>query len=100
MGNVPPETVIRLAEKIWFGAAYRDEHQVSLSVGIKPTRAHTPATREAGTMRWDALALSLSDPRRGSVLLPVTNILGGAGMNSRLNLSLRESTGMFIQSAL
>ena len=59
----------------------------------------TPATitRHRGTHQAHVMigsrAFSASDPRRWSLYL-LNNILGGPGMNSRLNLSLRERHGL------
>ena len=54
-------------------------------------------TRERGTHQAHVVvatrAFSAADPRRWSLFL-LNNILGGPGMNSRLNLSLRERRGL------
>ena len=93
VGNVTQEEVIRLAEK-YMGpiprtvsnrkrkpfAAYRPA-EVSLRRPVKQARC-----------AMGRPAYTVSDPRRSTFFL-LTNILGGGGLNSRLNLSLREKYG-------
>lgn len=93
VGNVTFEEVVRLADK-YLGpvprtishrkrkpfATYRPG-EVTLRRAVKQARCAIGRT-----------AFSVSDPRRSTFFL-LTNILGGGGLNSRLNLSLREKYG-------
>jgi len=93
VGNVPPETVIRLAEK-YMGEIPRIVAHARRKTfgGYRPSERVLQRPVKQARCAMGRPAFSLSDPRRGSFYL-LTNILGGAGMNSRLNLSLREKHG-------
>lgn len=62
-----------------------------------PAATATTQTRQLATHQAHVMvgtrAYSFSHPRRTALAL-LTNILGGPGMNSRLNVSLRESNGL------
>jgi len=71
---------------------------------VPVVRVEAPALTEASTLvchkdthqahvMTGTLAYPVDDPRRWSLYL-LNNILGGPGMNSRLNLSLRERNGL------
>ena len=77
MGHIP-RIVSRQKRKKFSG--YKPK-EISLKRPIKQARCAIGRT-----------SYSLSDPRRGVFHL-LSNILGGSGMNSRLNLSLREKYG-------
>ncbi len=93
VGNVTLDEAVRLAEK-HMGSVPR---MVSKK-RRKPFQEYKPKEitlqREVKQARcaMGCTAYSLSDPRRGTFFL-LTNILGGGGLNSRLNLSLREKYG-------
>lgn len=93
VGNVTQEEVIRLAEK-YMGPITRTVSNRKR----KPFAAYRPAEvslRRAVKQARCAMgrpAYTVSDPRRSTFFL-LTNILGGGGLNSRLNLSLREKYG-------
>lgn len=93
VGNVTLDEAVRLAEK-HMGSVPR---MVSKK-RRKPFQEYKPKEitlqREVKQARcaMGRTAYSLSDPRRGTFFL-LTNILGGGGLNSRLNLSLRERYG-------
>lgn len=93
VGNVTLDEAVRLAEK-HMGSVPR---MVSKKKR-KPFQEYKPKEitlqREVKQARcaMGRTAYSLSDPRRGTFFL-LTNILGGGGLNSRLNLSLREKYG-------
>lgn len=93
VGNVTPEEVIRLAEKYMGPIPRTISHRKR-----KPFAAYRPAEvslRRAVKQARCAMgrpAYTVSDPRRSTFFL-LTNILGGGGLNSRLNLSLREKYG-------
>lgn len=93
VGNLPMEKVIRLAEK-YLGKIpkktsrkarikfkdYQPQH-VSLIRPVKQARCAMGRT-----------AYPLHNPKRSAFYI-LTNILGGSGMNSRLNMALREKHG-------
>ena len=93
VGNVTQEEVIRLAEKYMGSVPRTVSHRKR-----KPFAAYRPADvslRRAVKQARCAMgrpAYTVSDPRRSTFFL-LTNILGGGGLNSRLNLSLREKYG-------
>ncbi|MDZ4714499.1 MAG: pitrilysin family protein [Cytophagales bacterium] len=94
VGNLSMEEVVRLAEK-HLGSIPR------IVTTQKRKRVTTYTPRELGLKRevkqarcaMGRTAYNVKDPRRGEFFL-LTNILGGSGMNSRLNLSLREKHGI------
>lgn len=93
VGDIAFPKLVKLAEK-YFGAA---KHKNRIRKRIKPssynaevihTRKNTHQTHCAlGTVAYDAH----DDKRTGLALL--NNLLGGPGLNTRLNLSLREKYG-------
>jgi predicted Zn-dependent peptidase len=93
VGNVTLDEAVRLAEK-HMGSVPR----MVTKKRRKPFQEYRPKEialqREVKQARcaMGRTAYSLSDPRRGTFFL-LTNILGGGGLNSRLNLSLRERYG-------
>lgn len=93
VGNVTAEKVVRLAEK-YMG----DVPRLTSRKKRKPFSVYRPSavtlrrTVKQARCAMGRTAFSVSDPRRGTFYL-LTNILGGGGLNSRLNLSLREKYG-------
>lgn len=93
VGNITMEEVIRLAEKHLATVPRSVSHRKRA-----PFRAYKPnevtLRREVKQARcaMGRTAYALDDPRRSTFFL-LTNILGGGGLNSRLNLSLREKYG-------
>jgi predicted Zn-dependent peptidase len=93
VGNLPTEKVIRLAEK-YLGAipASKAHQKRKLFSGYKP--AHQILNRPVKQSRCaiGRASYSFSDDKRSPFYM-LTSILGGSGMNSRLNLALREKHG-------
>lgn len=93
VGNITMEEVIRLTEK-YMGASPRLVSHRSR----KPFKSYQPNEKSLSrTVKQSRCALgrtafTIKDPRRSTFYL-LTNILGGGGLNSRLNLSLREKYG-------
>ncbi len=93
VGNITMEEVIRLTEK-YMGAIPRLVSHRSR----KPFKSYQPNEKSLSrTVKQSRCALgrtafTIKDPRRSTFYL-LTNILGGGGLNSRLNLSLREKYG-------
>jgi predicted Zn-dependent peptidase len=94
VGNIPDEKVVRLVNK-YFGA---------VTSNIKKGRKYKPAfyTMSTVTKKMDTnqdhciignVAYNIKDKRRIGMFL-LNNLLGGQGLNSRLNLSLREKNGL------
>ena len=93
VGNIKVEEVIRLAEK-YMGHIPRitsGARRKKFS-GYKPKEVRLQRPVKQARCAMGRPAYSLADPKRGAFYL-LTNILGGSGMNSRLNLSLREKYG-------
>lgn len=93
VGNVSMNEVIRLAEK-YMGHLPRmiSRKRRKMFTGYKPT--HVVLCRDVKQSRCaiGRPAFKLSDKKRPAFSM-LTNILGGPGMNSRLNLALREKKG-------
>jgi predicted Zn-dependent peptidase len=94
VGNIPDEKVVRLVNK-YFGAVISN---------IKKGRKYKPAfyIKSIVTKKMDTnqdhciignVAYNIKDKRRIGMFL-LNNLLGGQGLNSRLNLSLREKNGL------
>ena len=93
VGNVSMEEVVKLAEK-YLGAVPR---LVTRKVrknfsGYKPNEVVLQRNIKQARCAIGRTAYKLSDQKRGSFYM-LTNILGGGGMNSRLNMALREKHG-------
>lgn len=95
-GNIPFEKVIRLCEKHTNGIVLpqgwkRQERIKPAPYQAKEQRIHRD-THQAHVMLGCRSFDALQGKRTGLYLL--NNILGGPGMNSRLNVSLREKKGL------
>ncbi|MBB4035722.1 putative Zn-dependent peptidase [Dysgonomonas hofstadii] len=92
-GKTDFKKIVRLAEK-YITAVSSDCVNVRIIPPIIPSER---VKEEKSTSQAHALigcrAYSLFDPKR-RVLQLLSNLLGGPGMNSRLNLSLREKRGL------
>src|SRR4030042_4890219 len=94
VGNIPDEIVLKLFSKYFdpFSAPGKNNGKSKLSI-YKPSMV----TRKKDTYQNHCIignvAYNLKDKRRMGMFL-LNNILGGQGMNSRLNLSLRERKGL------
>ncbi len=93
VGNVSTEEVMRLAEK-YLGPVPR---VISRKVrknfsGYKPTEVVLKRDVKQARCAMGRTSYKLSDSKRGTFYM-LTNILGGGGMNSRLNMALREKYG-------
>ncbi len=97
-GDVPFPKIVRTLERLLPAKDFCDK-------AFSPVSPQIPAPRQQGTERRisrdthqahvliGAPAFSGTDSRRYALIL-LNNILGGPGMNSRLNLSLREKAGL------
>jgi predicted Zn-dependent peptidase len=94
VGNISDEKILRLFKEHF-------SHIAPKNVDLRPNRSwlYKPAsiTKKMNTFQNHCiignLAYDLKDKRRMSMFL-LNNILGGQGLNSRLNLSLREKNGL------
>lgn len=92
-GNISPSRLVRLAEKHLGSMPARRG-----KTGRTPFTGYRPARLEIDKGTWQNhcimgnIAFDLKDTRRVGMYL-LNNILGGQGLNSRLNLSLREKNG-------
>ncbi len=93
VGNVTMEEVVRLAQKYMGHIPRRVSHRKRKPYsGYRPNEAMLHRTVKQARCAMGRTAFTVSDPRRSTFYL-LTNILGGGGLNSRLNLSLREKYG-------
>jgi len=93
VGNVSMEEVVRLAEKY----LARVPRVISRKVrkpfsGYKPNEVILKRDVKQARCGIGRTSYKLSDQKRGTFYM-LTNILGGGGMNSRLNMALREKYG-------
>jgi len=93
VGNISMEEVVRLAEK-HLGAipASVSKKKRDKFTGYKPKEVVLQKTVKQSRVALGRPAFSFSHENRSSFYM-LTSILGGQGMNSRLNLALREKHG-------
>ena len=93
IGNIKEKQLIKLFEK-YFGDI-KEKHRQRKRI---PFTGYRPVNRIISKNTWQDhciignLAYDVKDERRLAMFL-LNNILGGQGLNSRLNLSLREKNG-------
>lgn len=93
VGNVPAEEVIRLAEKYLGKIPPKKARQHRTKfLGYKPRIVELKRPVKQARCAIGRPAYSIRDSKRGAFYM-LTNILGGQGMNSRLNMALREKYG-------
>ncbi|MBK5277857.1 MAG: insulinase family protein [Bacteroidia bacterium] len=93
VGNVSMEQVVKVAEKYLGSVPRMVTRKVRKNFsGYKPSEV--VLTREVKQARcaMGRTSYKVSDHKRGTFYM-LTNILGGGGMNSRLNMALREKHG-------
>lgn len=94
MGDVDFERIIRWAERL---TADIPAHANSLNrcqpEAVQPTFLQLHRDTHQAHVMMGSRAFSMYDDRRIALFL-LNNILGGPGMNNRLNLSLREHNGL------
>ncbi|MCW5911099.1 MAG: insulinase family protein [Cyclobacteriaceae bacterium] len=93
VGNIPADRVIKLAEK-YLGTipALRSAKKRTPFKGYKPREVVLQRTVKQARCAIGRPAYSFTDTKRSPFYM-LTSILGGSGMNSRLNLALREKHG-------
>lgn len=94
VGNISFEKLVRLAEKYFseIPASIRKEKRNPFT-GYKPSKLTKPLRIYQNHCIVGNIGYSHYDIREKLVLTLLNNILGGPGMNSRLNLSIRERKG-------
>jgi predicted Zn-dependent peptidase len=94
VGSIDFKKLVKMAEK-HFGGVVRSQRQIPRV----PFLNYNPQTTSVRKKTYQthcmigSIAYAYSDPRRFGMAL-LNNILGGPGMNSRLNLSVRERHGL------
>ena len=93
VGNIPMVKVIQLAEK-YLGRipAFRSRKKREKFTGYKPRHVTLKRSVKQARCAMGRPSYSFTDEKRSSFYM-LTSILGGSGMNSRLNLALREKHG-------
>ena len=93
VGNVEMEEVVRLAEKYMGHIPKMTSRKVRKSfTGYQAKEVVLQRTVKQARCAIGRTAYKISDEKRGPFYM-LTNILGGPGMNSRLNMVLREKRG-------
>ena len=94
VGNIPDEKILKLFKTYFSGVATpnRPERQIKNWVYKASSVTKKKDTYQNHCVLGN-LAYDLKDKRRMGMFL-LNNIVGGQGMNSRLNLSLREKNGL------
>lgn len=99
-GNVKPEKIFRLAEKE-FGQLTRNSEQDKTTLKPGSNQVQTPLRNSAIFKRHTHQVHAMLGGRAFEIgheqqltMFLLNNILGGGSLNSRLNLSLRESKGL------
>ncbi len=93
VGNVKMEQVVKLAEKYMGHIPKMVSRKIRTSFrGYTPKESTLKRNVKQARCAIGRTAYKFSDEKRGSFYM-LTNILGGAGMNSRLNMVLREKKG-------
>jgi predicted Zn-dependent peptidase len=94
VGNIPDEKVLRIFRK-YFGAVATGSGKTR--IGRRPVYKPVTVTRKMETYQDHCImgneAFNIRDKRRIGMFL-LNNLLGGQGLNSRLNMSLRERNGL------
>lgn len=94
MGQMPMDTIVRLAEKFAGDVTLPPPANGRKPPALIPPQQRTvkKETHQAHVITGSR-AYSMYDPKRIPLYL-LNNLLGGPGMNSRLNVSLREKNGL------
>jgi predicted Zn-dependent peptidase len=94
IGNIPAKKVFKLAEKYLSDLPVRKSHRVRKRF---ETYSPTYVSREKSILQAHCMvgcpSYAMEDDKRLPFFMLV-NLLGGPGMNSRLNLALREKHGL------
>lgn len=93
VGNISMKKVVRVAEKYMKGIpAVKTQRKRVKFAGYRPQTQTVYRNLTQAQCALGRTAYSLTDPKRFP-FFALVNLLGGPGMNSRLNLALRERHG-------
>lgn len=93
VGNVSFKKLVKSVEKYFGHVANKNERDSRMAFGdYTPGRKKTAKSNFQVHCILGNIAYSLKDDRKNAMAL-LTNLLGGPGMNSRLNLGIREKYG-------
>jgi predicted Zn-dependent peptidase len=94
VGNIPDDMVLRLFRK-YFGAVPKNSRtkKENTPYQYKPSSVEKKMNTFQNHCIIGNIAYDLKDEKRLGMFL-LNNILGGQGLNSRLNMSLREKNGL------
>lgn len=93
VGDISRDEVVRMAEKYMNHIPkLQSAHVRKKFTGYRPKEVTVERPVKQARCAIGRTSYSLTDSKRNTFYL-LTNILGGSGMNSRLNLSLREKHG-------
>jgi len=94
VGNIPDEKVLRLFNKYFGHVPVKKKKNRSTKASLyKPSSLIKKKDTNQNHCIIGNIAYNLKDKRRLGMFL-LNNILGGQGLNSRINLSLRERNGL------
>ncbi len=94
VGNIPDDKILKLFKTYFAGiVTYNNEPRSSRIWTYKPASLIKKKDTFQNHCIIGNLAYDLKDDKRMGMFL-LNNILGGQGLNSRLNLSLREKNGL------
>lgn len=94
VGNIPDETATRLFKKYFsIKSTAHDQKRLPEKWEYKPVIHSVRKDTYQNHCIIGNIAYTLKDKKRTGMFL-LNNILGGPGMNSRLNMSLREKNGL------
>lgn len=93
VGNIPDKKIMYLFQKYFSGIPHRSKSTKRVQPGLyKPASVTRLMETYQNHCIIGNVAFNLKDKRRMGLFL-LNNIIGGQGLNSRLNLSLREKNG-------
>ena len=94
MGRMAFKRIVRMAEKLLPGISPRPAAHNRVAPGeVRPVTCQMQKETHQAHVLMGARAYSMYSPKRLPLFL-LNNLLGGTGMNNRLNVSLREKHGL------
>lgn len=97
VGNLSFEKVVKVAERFLKDIAWKKSERKRLApTAYQPQQLRVQKDNNQAQVAMGSPSFSLGEPRR-LPFFALVNLLGGPGMNSRFNLSLREKFGLVYQ---
>ena len=94
VGNISEKRLVRLCESYFGGYEVPNHERLRAPfTTYKPTTKSVRKNTSQTNVMMGNLAYSVKEDKRAPFLL-MTNVLGGQGMNTRLNMSVREKKGL------